>query len=306
MDAFNQNIIACYLYLIGKYGYPPPVEQGEQHLEEYASLGFRSIELEGIREEHLGSVYAQRHGLKQKADDLNLRIPVFCIVLPGLSSADDRERQYNLELFEKGCELAVTLGAGAVLDNAPIPPWQFPEGIPVTRHYDDSVLASASLHPDLNWKKYWNNLASTYREACDIASNHSLTYHLHPCHGALVATTDAFLRFNETVKRDNLRFNLDTANQFFLKDNLSLSLLRLAEYIDYIHVSDNRGHRVEHLVPGDGSIDWNRFFEMLERIDYRGWFGIDVGGAESEVYDYEKAYRETAGWLQEKWFDHLK
>ena len=226
MKSYHPDIIACFLYIIGKYGYPPPAKDSIMHLEEFSTMGFRSIELEGIREEHLLKIFEMRSDLKAKAADLKMEIPVFCIVLPGLCSADGHERERNLALFEKGCELAGFLGSKAVLDNAPIPPWQFPDGIPVTRHYDESVLANASLPPGLNWPRYWKDLASTYRDACDIAGRYKLTYHLHPCHGALVATTDAYLRFHDAVKRDNLRFNLDTANQFFLKDNLSLSLLR--------------------------------------------------------------------------------
>ena len=43
-------------------------------------------------------------------------------------------------LWELCCwEVAHTLGAKAVLDNALLPPWQFSEGIPVTRHYDEDV-----------------------------------------------------------------------------------------------------------------------------------------------------------------------
>jgi len=103
------------------------------------------------------------------------------------------------------------------------------------------------------------------------------------------------------VGRDNLRFNLDTANQFMLKDNLALSLRRLADAIDYIHLSDNRGGQVEHLAPGQGQINWDVFFETLEVIGFRGEIGIDIGGDESEVSDLELAYRQTAAWLAERW-----
>jgi sugar phosphate isomerase/epimerase len=189
-----------------------------------------------------------------------------------------------------------------VLDNAPIPPWQFPSGIPVTRHYDDEILNAATIPPGLKWEAYWDALVETFREVCDIAAKHMLTYHLHPCHGALVNSTDAYLLFAGSVKRDNLKFNLDTANQYFLRDNLFLSLLRLADQIDYIHISDNGGSRVEHLAIGDGNIHWERFFETLDRISYKGSFGIDVGGSESLVPDLDAAYRDTALWLERKWF----
>jgi sugar phosphate isomerase/epimerase len=241
--------------------------------------------------------------IKEKAEALNLNIPVFCIVLPGLSAPDPDEREQNLELFEKGCEIAAMLGARAVLDNAPLPPWQFPEGIPITRHYDEEIIASAILPSNLNWKAYWDGLTTTYRVACQLAAARKMEFHLHPCLGALVATTDAYLNFARAVKHDALKFNMDTANQFFLKDNLIISLQRLEGHISYIHISDNQGFRVEHLEPGKGNIPWEAFFEILDRIRYKGLLGIDIGGAESDVNDYDEAYRTTAGWLQENWIN---
>ena len=301
-DRIHPDIVACYLYIIGKYGYPPAAGDTLAHMEEFSALGFSSIELEGIRKDHLGQIFEMREQIREKADALNLNIPVFCIVLPGLSSPNPDERDENLELFEKGCEIAEILGARAVLDNAPLPPWQFPEGIPITRHYDEEIIAGAILPPDLNWKNYWDGLTSTYRVACQLAANRNMNFHLHPCLGALVATTDAYLNFSREVKCDNLKFNMDTANQFFLKDNLIISLQRLEGHIDYIHFSDNRGFRVEHLVPEEGNIPWQSFFEILDKVSYKGLLGIDIGGAESDVSDYNSAYRTTAGWLYENWF----
>ncbi len=302
MDDFSKDIVACYLYIITKHGYPPNAEDSPGHLIEFKDLGFQSIELEGIRAEHLEGVYAQREQIRTKADGLGLNIPVFCVVLPGLSSPDEKERERNLQIFAKGCEVAESLGSKAVLDNAPLPPWQFPEGIPITRHYDEEILSAATLPAGLDWNRYNDGLVETFRMVCDIASAKNLTYHLHPCYGALVNSTDAYLLFTDAVKRDNLRFNLDTANQYFMKDNLFLSLIRLKDHIDYIHLSDNRGSKVEHLAIGEGNIHWDQFFETLDLVNYRGIFGIDVGGTESDVPDLDSAYRSSAKWLMEKWF----
>ncbi|MBN2460508.1 MAG: sugar phosphate isomerase/epimerase [Candidatus Cloacimonetes bacterium] len=303
MESIHAGIVACYLYVITKYGYPPPAKDTPRHLIELKALGFKSVELEGIRKEHLEEMYALRNQIKTDAETLDLKIPVFCIVLPGLSSPDTNERQQNLELFEKGCQVAEYIGAISVLDNAPIPPWSFPKGIPVSRHFDEKILANVTIPRGLQWHRYWEVLIETYRAACDLAAQRGLDFHLHPCYGALVHSTDAFLLFAENVKRDNLRFNLDTANQFFMKDNLFLSLLRLKDHIDYIHLSDNRGYCIEHLPACDGTIEWDKFFEGLDRIGFNGIFGIDVGGAETGIEDLDAAYRTTAAWLTEKWFN---
>jgi len=296
----NSRITCCYLHTISKYGYPPPAEDTLKYIDEYKSMGFQSVELEGIREDHLLKVYEIKNEVFAKIKELKLEVPYFCIVLPGLSSADAHERTKNLELFRKGCEIAHLLGSKGVLDNAPLPPYQFPDDIPVVRHYHEDVILSAKFPDDLNWKKYWNQMVETYREACDIAAEFDLTYQMHPALGVFSATTDAFLYFHDAVGRDNLRFNFDTANQYFLKDNLQLSLRRLADYIDYIHISDNGGSRVEHLAIGDGVIRWDDFFETLNQIDFTGHFGIDIGGAESSVQDLNAAYKNAAEFITSK------
>lgn len=296
----NPRITCAYLYIISKYGYPPPAEQTLDYLTELKSLGFHSVELEGIREEHLLKVYGMRHKIRHKIEELELEVPYFCAVLPGLSSPNETERLHNLEFFRIGCEIASAFGAKGILDNAPLPPYQFSENIPVVRHYHEDIILSAKFPDDLVWDIYWQQLTETYRRACDIAAKFNLTYQMHPALGVLAATTDAFLYFHEAVGRDNLRFNFDTANQYFLKDNLQLSLQRLKEYVDYIHISDNGGTQVEHLALGDGIIRWDDFFETLDIIGFKGHFGIDIGGAESQVNHLDEAYTQAATFIEEK------
>lgn len=296
----NSRISCAYLYTISKYGYPPAAEDTLQYLEEFKALGFKSVELEGIREEHLNKVYEMKTDITEKINELDLEVPYFCAVLPGLSSTDKQEREHNLRLFEKGCEVASEFGSLGILDNAPLPPYQFPEDIPVVRHYHEDVILAAKFPENLTWEKYWDQLTGTYREACDIAAQYDLTYQMHPALGVLASTTDAFLHFYDAVGRDNLRFNFDTANQYFLKDNLQLSLRRLKDHIDYIHISDNSGQQVEHLAIGEGIIRWDDFFETLDVINFKGHFGIDIGGAESDVTDLDSAYKQAAKFIQAK------
>lgn len=298
---FNERIVCTYLFTITRYGYPPPVADTPTYLREMKELGFTSVELEGVREQNLEYMYQIRSDVKKELDNLGLRLPFYCAVLPGLASPDKEERKKQLGLFEKGCETARAFDSTGILDNAPLPPFVFPEKIPVVRHYDQDVIASASFPKNLSWKNFWDYLVETFRQACDIAAEYGLTYQMHPSIGVLSCSTDGFLYFYDAVGRDNLRFNLDTANQFVMKENLSLSLRRLAGFIDYIHLSDNRGYKVEHLKAGEGGINWDAFFETLAAIDYRGYIGLDIGGSESGIEDLDEAYLSTARWLENRW-----
>ena len=104
--------------------------------------------------------------------------------------------------------------------------------------------------------------------------------------------------FYDAVGKDNLRFNLDTANQFVMKDNLALSLRRLAGLIDYIHISDNGG-KVEHLPIGNGAIHLDSFFSTLEEINYNGFIGLDIGGEESKC-EIRDACIHSAEYLEKR------
>jgi sugar phosphate isomerase/epimerase len=297
-ERFDARIVGCYLYPITRYGYPPPAEGTAAYAQELHALGFQSIELEGIRERHLRSVHARRDELGRTLDRLELEVPYFCVVLSGLTSLDATVRERNLELFEIGCETARTLGATGVLDNGPLPPYEFPDDVPIVRHFDEEVIARAGIPATLDWDAYWQDLIATYRRACDIAARFGLDYLLHPSIGVLCSTTDGFLHFHQHVDRANLRFNLDTANFFLQRDHLPMALIRLAAHVDYIHLSDNRGLRPEHLPLGDGAIDWDAFFRTIDQTGYRGRFGIDIGGAESGVDDLARAYREAARFVE--------
>ncbi|MEM9858390.1 MAG: sugar phosphate isomerase/epimerase family protein [Bacteroidota bacterium] len=298
---FSDQIVCAYLYAITKYGYPPSVESTLTQIEEMAALGFSSIELEGIREDHLAGIYAMKDEISKKVKRKDLTVPYFCGVLPALSSLDSHIRDEQLKLFEMACEVASVFNSIGVLDNAPLPPFQFPADIPIVRHYDEDTLNAAYWSKEVSWDRYWDQLVNTYRTACEIANQYQLKYVMHPAVGVLASGTDSFLRFHDAVKMDNLRFNFDTANQFVMKENLSLALRRLKDHVDYIHISDNGGTQMEHLAIGQGKIRWDVFFETLETIDFRGHVGIDIGGAESDVEDLNAAYKNAGRFVSDHW-----
>lgn len=298
--SFNKHITCAFLYSITRYGYPPEAKKMSRYIHEMADLGFRSVEIEGIGEEHLKTVYQDRHEIKKALEERELHLPVFCTVLPGLASPHAGTARKSMELFRTGCELAAFFGARGVLDNGPLVPYEFPEDMPIHRHYSPEVLRNVSLPDTLSWSAYRDFLIKQMEAACEVAAGFGLNYYLHPCLGSLTDTTDGFLLLKEQVNRPNLKFNFDTANLCYLRENLSLGLLKLGAELDYIHLSDNSGTRIEHQALGNGSIDWNLFFSTLKQIGFAGELSIDVGGDESHIANIDEAYLHTAYSLEEK------
>lgn len=298
--SFNKHITCAFLYSITRYGYPPEAKKMSKYIHEMADLGFRSVEIEGIGEEHLKTVYRDRHEIKKTLEEREVQLPVFCTVLPGLASPYAETARKNLELFRMGCELTAFFGAKGVLDNGPLVPYEFPENMPIHRHYSPEVLPSVSLAATLSWEAYRDFLIKQMDAACEVAAGFGLNYYLHPCLGSLTDTTDSYLLLKKQVNRPNLKFNFDTANLYYMRENLSLGLLKLGKELDYIHLSDNSGLRIEHQPLGNGHIDWNLFFKTLKQIGFTGQLSIDVGGDESHIANIDEAYLQTAYSLEEK------
>ncbi|MEO8362689.1 MAG: sugar phosphate isomerase/epimerase family protein [Vicinamibacteria bacterium] len=70
---------------------------------------------------------------------------------------------------------------------------------------------------------------------------------------------------------------LDTSHTF-LGGTLYESIERFGSRLVHVQASDNRGHTDDHLVPGEGIIEWGRVLSSLERIGYQGNFMLEVTG----------------------------
>lgn len=99
-NVFDRHITCAFLYSITRYGYPPDAEHMVTYVHEMADLGFQSIELEGIGEAHLKTVYKHRKEIKQALEDRGVALPVFCTVLPGIASPQGEIAQKSLDLFK--------------------------------------------------------------------------------------------------------------------------------------------------------------------------------------------------------------
>ena len=77
----------------------------------------------------------------------------------------------------------------------------------------------------------------------------------------------------------------DTGHANALGDSLT-ELIGLKRVPVSLHIQDNHGDmRDEHLIPGDGNIDWNCFLTILKQIGYPGEFVIEAHHQTLDVED---------------------
>ena len=72
-----------------------------------------------------------------------------------------------------------------------------------------------------------------------------------------------------------LRFCLDTSHAALTGEREAL-LQDYGRRLACLHLSDNRGHRDDHFLPGQGNLSWDGICADLHAADYRGCLSLEV------------------------------
>ena len=83
---------------------------------------------------------------------------------------------------------------------------------------------------------------------------------------------------------------LDTGHAFLAGDIHSL-VHKLAGHLRMIHAHDNAGGDDNHLPPGDGKIDWEKFLRDLIEVRFRGAFILEMAGNDDPAVTMTNARR---------------
>jgi len=77
------------MYAIGKYGFPPTLDETLQAIQDMADMGFDYIELEGLGADNLREVIDNPERIKLDCQQAGVRVSDFALVLPELISTDE-------------------------------------------------------------------------------------------------------------------------------------------------------------------------------------------------------------------------
>jgi sugar phosphate isomerase/epimerase len=103
-------------------------------------------------------------------------------------------------------------------------------------------------------------------------------------------------RFFDAVQSSRLKWAFNVAHANLVTDSPFGFLDAFGvERIGQVRLNDNRGQFEEHLIPGEGNVDFRAVFAELTRRGYTGPFTLDFGGPDDRA-----AWRDTfAQWLTE-------
>jgi sugar phosphate isomerase/epimerase len=100
---------------------------------------------------------------------------------------------------------------------------------------------------------------------------------IEPEPGLLLESSSDFLTFMKTVESEYVRLNFDIAHFYCVGEDPAEVVHQLSDFIEHIHLSDiavNRFHN--HLIPGEGSIDFKSVFKAITDFGYKGFVTVEL------------------------------
>lgn len=289
------KISCCWMYAIGKYGFPPEINDMKKAIREMAQMGFKYIELEGAGYDNLKSVYEHKESLKEECLRNELKVVNFAPIIHQSLSSDPYEFKEGIKYFEMGVKIASYLDSERVWIDSYMPPIIIKEGKSYIENLEFGKPIYARLLPHFSWKTFWQKYTENIKKCNQICKDYGIELLIEPRVGEVLSNSDALLHLFDAVDDDNLGVILDIAHQHAQKEILPIAISKLEDKIKYVHVADNDGRDNHHYVIGNGNVDWDEIFITLKSIGYDSYYAIDL----EKLPNLSEAFLESKKILEE-------
>ncbi|MDO8630035.1 MAG: sugar phosphate isomerase/epimerase family protein [Phycisphaerales bacterium] len=198
---------------------------------------------------------------------------------PTLVSADPSDRAKRIEFIKACIDLAAAVGADSVSlwSGAPDPESEPQEQ---ARGHETGRLRSrfgSSAPPDANESVLFDRLAMSLRELLDHARLANVRLSFEPEPGMLIDTIAKFAALERALDDPFFGLTLDVGHIHCLGDGVAAEhILRWREKLWNVHIEDMRRGIHEHLMFGDGDMDFPPIFAALREIDYAGPVHVEL------------------------------
>jgi sugar phosphate isomerase/epimerase len=144
------------------------------------------------------------------------------------------------------------------------------------------------VEPGASWQAALKLFVEMIKPVAEHAEKEGVLLLVEPEPGLLIETSDQFLEFMRHVDSPAIGMNFDVGHSYCVGDDPATTIPRVAKYIKHFHLEDIAATRVhQHLIPGEGAIDFKATLKAIAALDYKGWITI-------ELYPYAENPDEAA------------
>lgn len=143
------------------------------------------------------------------------------------------------------------------------------------------VIASRREEP-ARLNAQWGEAIELYRELSDRCADNGARLAIEPQPGLVIRSTEDLVKMLRECDHPNLVANLDLAHAACTADDLSWAIYQLGGRLVHLHVADVIGREHQHLLPGEGELDFDDIRDMLDSVHYEGPAVIDIPRPEGD------------------------
>src|SRR5919198_1074078 len=110
-----------------------------------------------------------------------------------------------------------------------------------------------------------------------VAEKYGVKILVEPEPGLLLENSEQFLRFIKNINSEYVGLNFDMGHFFCVGEDPAQLIYNLSEHIGHFHLADIAHTRVHnHLIPGQGAIDFRTIFKAINQINYDGFITVEL------------------------------
>lgn len=150
-----------------------------------------------------------------------------------------------------------------------------------------SIEPGGPIDNSQNKGGYMKLFADGLRKVLPVAEDQEIKILVEPEPSLLLETSSDFLNFIKDFDSPFLRLNFDIGHFYCVREEPSILVSKLSDYIEHFHIADIKNRVHQHLILGDGDIDFKSVFKAIHEIDYVGFITV-------ELYPYKNNPIEAA------------
>ncbi|MGD0423636.1 MAG: sugar phosphate isomerase/epimerase family protein, partial [Candidatus Bathyarchaeia archaeon] len=145
------------------------------------------------------------------------------------------------------------------------------------------VLAGKPIFEGTSENESWIWLRDNLEECVRYAKSHRKIIGLEPEPGNVIWNSDLADKMIREVNMANLQLLIDIGHLHVVKENIPETVLKMGEKIAHVHVDDNDSTKDQHLIPGEGNIDFKPIIEALRQVGYSGYLSAEIEQGEGDT-----------------------
>jgi len=133
------------------------------------------------------------------------------------------------------------------------------------------------IAPGESWKAGLDLFVETLKPVLEHAEREEVQLLVEPEPGLLIETAEQALEFMGRFDSPWLGLNFDIGHSYCVGEDPARVVPLLARYIRHVHLEDIASSRVhQHLLPGEGAIDFVPVVGALRSGGYDGWITVEL------------------------------